>query len=131
MQYSSTTVEATVDVVDAVVKVSDAVAPSVSVADSFYRYEHVRELPPEGVELRRAIRLTVERAEDGYIVSDDFSDVYGEGESYEEAVADYRHALAALKRVLADREARLSPDLAKRLFLLRGVLTDEDGDAAA
>src|ERR1039458_8976950 len=89
----------------------------IEVDHTFYVEEYVSILHPHELDLLRPIKVTIERDDEGFVVSDDFSDVYGEGDTHNEAIANYRHALTGLERVLGAREANLSPELALRLAM--------------
>jgi hypothetical protein len=95
---------------------------AVAVENSAHTEEYVTIVRPDDLELMRPIRLRVERDEGGFVVSDDFSDVYGAADTHQAAIADYRAALAGLERVLSAREERLSPELRHRLAIIRSVI---------
>jgi predicted RNase H-like HicB family nuclease len=103
-----------------------AVSADLSVADAFYEEQYVTVVQPADLGLLWPIRLTVERDEGIYIVSDDLTEVYAEGETQQQAVAAYREALGALRRVLAAREPDLTPELRHRLAVLQSIVPPGD-----
>ena len=64
---------------------------------------------------------TVELVEGVFVVGDDATGAYGEGDSREAAVAAYRETLAGLRRVLSARRGTLSPGLTRCLAVLEEV----------
>ena len=104
----------------------ELIPADVSVADAFYAEEYVTIVQPDELGLLWPVRLRIERDEGGFVVSDDFTEVYGEGRSHEEAVAAYRAALSGLRRVLAARQDSLTPELMQRLTILQSIVPPGD-----
>lgn len=98
------------------------VPADVDVVDASYAEEYVRLVQPDELGLLWPLRLTIERDEGAFVASDDITDVYGEGATHEQAIASYRAALSGLRRVLETREPDLTPDLARRLAVLRSIV---------
>jgi len=119
---SSTTYGATWTSVRADLRLAALPADMLSVTDLSHGEEFVTLVQGSDIRLLWPMRLTVERDSDGFVVSDDLTGVYGEGETRQAAIAAYREALVALRRVLTAREDTLSPDLMHRLEILRSIV---------
>lgn len=70
--------------------------------------------------------LEIEEIDDGYIVSDNLTDMYGTGCTVEEAMIDYKAALLDSYESLMANEDSLSRNLRRRLDILKRVLEPEE-----
>jgi predicted RNase H-like HicB family nuclease len=97
-----------------------------SFSNAFYAEEYVTLVQPHDLDLLWPMRLRIERDEDAFVVSDDLTGVYAEGETQEAAIVEYRKALSGLRRVLAAREHELEPELKARLAVLQSIVPPGD-----
>lgn len=76
-----------------------------------------------GVEERvaRLLPVTVEPGGEGYVVSDDLTDMYGTGPTKKAAVEDYYTALLDAYESLSEIESELAETLCRRLQILRHI----------
>lgn len=76
-----------------------------------------------GVEERiaRLLSVTVEPGGEGYVVSDDLTDMYGTGPTKEAAVEDYHAALLDAYESLNEVEGKLAESLGRRLEILKQI----------
>ena len=100
----------------------EQIPADVSASDAFYLEEYVTLVQPEELDLLWPMRLKIERDEGAFLVSDDLTEVYGEGETPREAMDAYREALSGLRRVLTAREGELTPELKNRLAVLQSIV---------
>lgn len=104
----------------------EPVPADLSVRDDSYAEEYVKLVQPDELGVLWPMRLKVERDEGAFIVSDDLTGVYGEGETQAEAMAEYRAALSGLRSVLAAHEGELTPELQHRLSVLQSIVPPGD-----
>lgn len=71
--------------------------------------------------ITRLLPVTVEPGGEGYIVSDELTDMYGTGPTKEAAVEDYHAALLDAYESLSEIEDELSESLCRRLEILRQI----------
>lgn len=57
-----------------------------------------------GWRIRQPLPVTVELSDGRYLVSDDLFDVYGQGDSWDEAVEDYKVSLVEYFQIMADAD---------------------------
>jgi len=93
-----------------------------SFTDDFFVESYVTVVRAEELGLLWPMKLTIERDGNGFIVSDDLTEAYGEGGTKEEALTAYREALVGLRRVLASRVDELSDELKQRLAVLLSIV---------
>jgi hypothetical protein len=84
-----------------------------------------------GVEERiaRLLPVTVELGGEGYVVSDELTDMYGTGPTKESADEDYHAALLDAYESLSEIEDELSEPLRRRLETLRQIF-EPDAETA-
>lgn len=90
---------------------------------------NVQPIERYGVRLRAAfLPIAVsDDDEDGvFVATDSFSTVYGEGETPEEAVADYTEGLFHQFRYLEQHESMLHSDLRQELSAMRRYLVRDE-----
>ena len=78
--------------------------------------------------ITQLLPLNIEETDDGYIVSDNLTDMYGTGATIEEATTDYKATLLDCYESLIETEGRLSDTLQKRLGILKRILEPEEQD---
>jgi len=96
------------------------------------RQRLLRQAEDRAASLDRAIAqhipTVIERDGDHYLVSDEVVNMYGIGETVEEAMADYRSMLVEYYESLLEDADRLSAHLRAHLELLRQIFSEEGGD---
>lgn len=66
----------------------------------------------------RVAQFRLERVDDGFIVDDPETGIYGQGRSADEAFGDFIDALTEYRQILASEAPHLSPRLTEHLQLL-------------
>ena len=56
----------------------------------------------DGWHVRQPLAITLEQSDGRFVASDPIFDIYGEGESWDDAVEDYRVALVEYFQIMAD-----------------------------
>ncbi len=77
--------------------------------------------------ISQLLPVQVEKGGEGYIVSDDLTEMYGTGSTLEAAHDDYRAALLDAYESLSEVGRELSPALQRRFDILKRVFEPDEG----
>ncbi len=76
----------------------------------------------EQYRLREPVELTVEQTDDGYLISDDLTRRFGDGDTLSEALENYIESLHTYLATLRRNRDHLAPRAARHLTLLEQLI---------